>query len=246
MLSANSIECGSGLEPVCEKPQYDVAISFLSENQTTAAAICGKLSEGLKVFFYPRNQEELAGTDGLESMREPFFDGSRVVVVLYREKWGKTPWTRVEQTAIQESCLKFGWDRLFFIVLNQSDVLPVWLPQIRVRYNFADFGLEQAVGAIKARVQDQGGKTMPLTALKSAEIYQANELFRQDKLRMNSEAGIRAIGDSVAELFQHIQQKCAEINAQGYFQIKCGSDFKERQINQVCIMTNGQVGLGVI
>src|ERR1700719_1137088 len=126
-----------------DNPQYDVAISFLSEDQTTAAAICDKLSEGLKVFFYPRNQEELAGTDGLESMRGPFFD-CRVMVVLYREKWGKTPWTRVEMPAIQESCLKFGWDPLFFIVLNQSDILPVWLPQIRVRYNFADFGLEQA------------------------------------------------------------------------------------------------------
>jgi hypothetical protein len=147
-----------------DNPQYDVAIFFLSEDQTTAAAIYSKLSEGLRVFFYPRNQEELAGTDGLESMRKPFFDDSRVVVVLYREEWGKTPWTGVEQTAIQESCLKFGWDRLFFIVLNRSDILPVWLPQMRVRYNFADFGLEQAVGAIKARVQDQGGSNMPLTA----------------------------------------------------------------------------------
>ena len=78
-----------------DNPQYDVAISFLSEDQTTAAAIYSKLSGGLKIFCYPRNQEELAGTDGLESMREPFFD-SRVMVVLYREKWGKTPWTRVE------------------------------------------------------------------------------------------------------------------------------------------------------
>jgi hypothetical protein len=34
-----------------------------------------------------------------ESMREPFFD-SRVVVVLYREPWGTTPWTSVEETAI--------------------------------------------------------------------------------------------------------------------------------------------------
>jgi hypothetical protein len=95
-----------------DNPQYDVAISFLSEDQTTAAAIYGKLSEGLKVFFFPRNQEELAGTDGLESMRTPFCDDSRVVVVLYREKWGKTPWTRVEETAIKEACFKSGWEQL--------------------------------------------------------------------------------------------------------------------------------------
>ena len=95
-----------------ENPKYDVAISFLSQDESTATAIHERLSEGLQVFFYPRSQEELAGTDGLESMRKPFFGESRVVVVLYREKWGKTPWTRVEETAIKESCLE---QRLFEI-----------------------------------------------------------------------------------------------------------------------------------
>jgi hypothetical protein len=229
-----------------ENPKYDVAISFLSEDQTLASAIYGKLSEGLKVFFYPHNQEDLAGTDGLESMRKPFFDGSRVVVVLYREKWGKTPWTRVEQTAIEDSFLKYGWERLFFIVLDKSDVLPAWVPQHRVRYNLADFGLDHAVGAIKARVQDQGGKHMPMTATKKAEIFQADELFRRDKSRMNSEAGIKAINESVAELFHHIERQCADINAaKGFLQIQCEVSLKEGNNTQDCGLTNGQVGLTV-
>ena len=58
--------------------KYDVAISFLSKDSHTAAALNDKLSEGLNVFFFPRKQEDLAGTDGLESMREPFYDTSRV------------------------------------------------------------------------------------------------------------------------------------------------------------------------
>jgi hypothetical protein len=229
-----------------DNPQYDVAISFLSQDETLAAAICDKLSEGLKVFFYPRNQEELAGTDGLESMRKPFFDDSRVVVVIYREKWGQTPWTRVEQTAIEDSFLKYGWERLFFIVLDKTDLLPAWVPQHRVRYNFADFGLDHAVGAIKARVHDQGGKHMPLTALKKAEIFQADELFRQDKSRMNSEAGIKAVNERVAELFHHIERQCADINAaKGFLQIQCEVPLKEGNNTQDCGLTNGQVGLTV-
>jgi hypothetical protein len=36
-----------------ENPKYDVAISFLSRDEAIAAAIHQKLSEGLKVFFYP-------------------------------------------------------------------------------------------------------------------------------------------------------------------------------------------------
>ena len=81
---------------------YDVAISFLSQDESIASALYNLLDVGLKVFFYPRNQEELAGTDGFESMRRPFVDGSRVTVILYREQWGKTPWTGVEAHAIKD------------------------------------------------------------------------------------------------------------------------------------------------
>jgi hypothetical protein len=110
-------------------PKYDVAISFLSRDEPIAATLYDALSAGLKVFFYSRNQEELAGTDGLESMRRPFMDDSRVSVVLYREQWGKTPWTRVEETAIKDGCFEHGWDRLFFTSLDAAAKLPVWLPK---------------------------------------------------------------------------------------------------------------------
>lgn len=222
-----------------ENPQYDVAISFLSKDESIAAAIHQKLSEGLKVFFYPRNQEELAGTDGMESMRKPFFDDSRVMVVLYQEPWGKTPWTRVEETAIKEACFEHGWERLFFIVLDRTNPLPIWLPQNLVRFNYADFGLEQAVGAIKARVQENGGQHLPLTPIKRAEIFKEEERFRQDKSRMNSGEGIEKVLDNVRLLFQEIEKHCADINTQNSLHIKCGSDFRSR----TCVMTDGRVSM---
>jgi hypothetical protein len=52
---------------------------------------------------------------------------------------------------------------LFFIVLDKTSTLPIWLPGNYVRFNYADFGVEQAVGAIKARVQENGGVLTPLT-----------------------------------------------------------------------------------
>ena len=89
-----------------DAPKYDGAISFLARNVVTAQAIYDRLeASGLKIFFFPRNQEELAGTNGLESMREPFFD-ARIAVILFTAQWGETPWTRVEATAIQERCLQ--------------------------------------------------------------------------------------------------------------------------------------------
>ena len=110
---------------------YDVAISFLARDEPTAAELYSKLSDGLNVFFFPRNQEDLAGSDGLESMRTPFLT-ARVLVVLYRPPWGETPWTRVEQTAIAERCLNDGWDHLLFVVLDSTSAVPKWVPNTRV------------------------------------------------------------------------------------------------------------------
>jgi len=41
-------------------------------------------------------------------MRAPFLS-ARVNVILFRERYGKTPWTGVELSAIQVSCLKSLW-----------------------------------------------------------------------------------------------------------------------------------------
>jgi hypothetical protein len=64
-----------------ENPTFDVAISFLYQDLALAQALFNQLSNGLEVFFFPRNQEELAGTEGLESMREPFRHESRLNLV---------------------------------------------------------------------------------------------------------------------------------------------------------------------
>jgi hypothetical protein len=228
-----------------ENPKYDVAISFLSKDEKTAAAIYQKLIEGLQVFFFPRSQEALAGTDGLESMRKPFFDDSRVMVVLYREPWGQTPWTGIEETAIKEACLAHGWNRLFFVVLDRASAIPIWLPQNHVRFNYADYGLEQAVGAIKARVQENGGQNLPLTPMRRAEILKDEELFRRDKSRMSSDKGIETIVNGVAELFRQIEKHCADINAEGFLQLRCGAEFRIGSAIQQCSITDGRVGLSV-
>jgi hypothetical protein len=65
--------------------EYDVAISFLVADEKIAAAIKAGLG-GLNVFFYPHNQEELIGTNGIESMRVPFLN-ARVNVILYRPRY---------------------------------------------------------------------------------------------------------------------------------------------------------------
>jgi hypothetical protein len=126
--------------PLVAESKYDVAISFLFRDLRTAHALYDELAtSGLKVLFFPRRQEELAGTSGMESMRAPFL-GARVNVVLFRNPWGETPWTRIEDAAISERCFKGGWSTLMFVQLDKTSPLPGWLPPTHVRFSYDDYG----------------------------------------------------------------------------------------------------------
>lgn len=139
--------------------KYDVAISFLYEDLALAQALKEKVINGLEVFFFPGAQEVLAGTDGLESMREPFRHQSRLNVVLYRPKWGHTPSTAVEEIAIRESCLDNSFRNIFVYVIENTGVLPKWLPDTHVYFSSAYYTLDEAVGAIKARFRTAAANT---------------------------------------------------------------------------------------
>ena len=181
----------------------------------------------------------MAGTNGLESMKEPFADNSRVNVVLFREPWGQTPWTGVEQNAITERCINHGWDSLFFVTLDAASILPKWLPSTHIRLNFSSFGLEQAVGAIKNAVQRCGGIVSQMTALKRAERYRQEALYIADKKQISSVQGMAKVCEKVLELFAEIERLCAEIQANGHVSIRVKSNADE------CVLTNNRISLNV-
>jgi len=170
---------------------HDAAISFLVRDAKIAGELAGRLEQNLQVFFFPHAQEELAGTDGLESMRQPFL-GARVSVVLYRAPWGETPWTRVEETAIKDRCLNHGWGSLIFVQLDKTGTLPKWLPETHVRYSLEDYGIDGLVGAIKARVQEAGGVLTKPDALAHARRVQRDaELLSEKKKLFRDRAWIQ-------------------------------------------------------
>jgi hypothetical protein len=195
-------------------PPYDVAISFVFRDLMTAQALFEELTNsGLKVFFFPRRQEELAGTNGMETMRAPFLS-ARVNVVLFRKPWGETPWTRVEDAAISERCFKGGWSTLMFVQLDKTSALPAWLPPTYVRFSFDDYGLTQLVGAIKLRVQEQGGVIKRLDAIGKAEAVRRDADYLADRDRlMRDAAWIGELQKSVGETMTEFSRLASEINA---------------------------------
>lgn len=229
-----------------QDPIYDVAISFLCQDLALAQALHAELSKDLEVFFFPRNQEELAGTDGLESMRVPFRTQSRINVVLYRPKWGNTPWTGVEEIAIKESCLATSFRSIFFFVIEPTSEIPAWIPETHVRFNFGDFTLDQAIGAIKARVQERGGHIQPMTPKKKAALLQTEEEYQRDRRQISSEAGIRKIYENVKLLFAEIVRQIEDVSATGRLNIEHRTKLCFGDADQTCVLGMNRLGMTVV
>jgi hypothetical protein len=220
-------------------PKYDVAISFLARDELVAREL-HDLLVGLNVFFFPRKQEELAGTDGLESMRAPFV-GARLVVVLFRAPWGETNWTRVEQTAITDRCLKQGWKGLLFVQLDGTSALPAWLPETHVRFAIEQYGIEQLAGAVKMRVQELGGHISKATALDKAR-----QVRRDADLIADQRSLFRDTGWINSSLHRHIEDVMRTVVALvDDINRELGSGHVAIAEGRRCIIRDGRVSLNV-
>jgi hypothetical protein len=133
-------------------------------------------------------------------------------MVLYRDGWGKTQWTRVEEAAIKDRFLEEGWDWLLFVMLDKSSVAPVWLPKSEIRLDFAEYGLEQLLGAIKMRAEKLGSIAKTETALDRAMRLQKDSEARTKRERLLSEEGMNAFRQEYQRLFQVLDTKLQEVN----------------------------------
>src|ERR1700730_1235352 len=95
--------------------KYDVAISFVAQDEPLSLSVRDSLQPPLAVFVYSKAQEQLAGRDGIEAFRIVFREQAQLVVILYRQGWGETPWTRVESLAIEEFAHENGWERVMVV-----------------------------------------------------------------------------------------------------------------------------------
>ncbi|HET7584380.1 MAG TPA: hypothetical protein VFK13_05700 [Gemmatimonadaceae bacterium] len=189
---------------------FDVAISFVNVDLGVAAAIRDGLGDTLNVFIYTRKQEEVAGTDGLESFRAVFRHRARLVVILYRAEWGQTKWTRVESEAITDRFLDQGPDFLFVVTMDEAPP-PKWLPEKLIRLRFADFGVQEAVGAIKARALSQGSVvSRPSTAFLALRAQEAADFERQRNTLMKNEHGVQQAQKEAERLVQLIRERAEE------------------------------------
>jgi hypothetical protein len=194
--------------------KHDVAFSFLAQDLSLATKFADALAP-LTSFVFARKQEDLAGTDGQESFRVAFRFDSRMNVILLRAGWGETPWTRVEQTAIQERCLADGWDRLLVVNLDGTKP-PKWLPAVNLYLDLQTFPFDQAVGAIKRQVQQLGGDVKPRSPADIARIkLSAADFDRETKDVFRTPKGIQLADEAVIRASDHLLAELRKISDEG-------------------------------
>jgi hypothetical protein len=174
-----------------DKLKYDVAFSFLQQDEELAITISQQLNPRLTSFVYSEKQAELAGTDGEVTFNRVFTIETRLAIILYRPSWGETPWTRIEQTAIRNRGFKQGYDFSFFVVLDSSCQIPEWIPKPYLYFNFNRFGVDGICAAIESKLQTMGVDTSePSIEQKAAILNRQLEGARDRKYFLESEKAI--------------------------------------------------------
>lgn len=184
--------------------ENDAAFSFLAADEGLANSIASKLAERLNVFVYSERQKELAGADGLEAFSKVFRSDSRIVVVLYREGWGQTRWTRVEETAIKERAWDEGWD--FLLVVSLDGTAPVWLPKTRLWFGLERFGVEGAAAVVESRVVQAGGVAKEESAPeRAARLAASMEAKRKREARERGAEAVKVADGAVEEFTRALE-----------------------------------------
>jgi hypothetical protein len=194
--------------------RYDVAFSFLAEHESLALRLKDGLTDRLTAFVYSHEQPDIVGrnTDGLEAFTNVFRYESRVCVVLHSDGWGKTKYTRVEESAIKERAGELGWDFLIVVRLDKA-VPPKWLPSTKIWYGYEKYGLEGLLATIDNRVTELGGRPKDDSVLeKAARTQRERDFLEAQRMFASSSHGSDTADAEVNQLRQHIRVRAEAIN----------------------------------
>ena len=192
--------------------KYDVAFSFCEEDEADATRLNDLLQDRLSTFLYSKKQEALAGTDGEETFSRVFAEEARVVVIFHRAKWGTTPWTRIEETAIRNRAFQKGYDFTLFIPREEPPKMPAWLPNTQLWYGWVRWGVNGAASVIEALVAKSGGKPRHESVLdRAARFHREQDYQQKRKLFSTSIAGVNAAKEAFEKLASGAQRLVSEI-----------------------------------
>jgi hypothetical protein len=218
-----------------EPHPIDVAFSFLSADEGRATEINDLIQDRLKTFIYSRRQGEIVGHDGEKAFAQVFGRDARIVVVIYREGWGETPFTRIEETAIRNRAFENGYDFTIFIPVDRGVKVPAWLPKTQLWLDLDRWGPSGAASIIEDRVRAAGGTArVEGLADRTGRLARAAEADLKNRAFRFSEEGVDTARESFRDFAAAVGEKATAIS-QGL--VKIG--FKNHEGVRACIVWHG-------
>lgn len=205
--------------------KYEVAFSLEKDDKEIARQINDLIKNKFSTFVYFENKETIAAKDGLNLFYSVFNNQSKIVVVLFSEKWGKTDWTTKEEIAIRDRIVKTNWDFIILVKLDKKLIIPDWYPNSHIWVDYADFGNERIANVIENKVKELGGIVKNESFVEKAKRI-ADEKENMNKIRRILETlndGIQRANDELRNLFKICRERIEylEENAKSlYFTIK--------------------------
>jgi len=192
--------------------KYEVAFSFLRKDEEFACRINVLLRDRLETFFSFRKKQVIAGSDDAETYHEVLGFQARIVVLLYREGWGQTPETQMEESVLRDRAHEDGYDFILAIPLEIPPSIPKWLPRRQIWVGLDRWGIEGAASVIEARVQQAGGTPFEETPLERARRIEC-EIASEEARRMflHSEQGVISAEAELLKVFDEIEKIPEEI-----------------------------------
>lgn len=166
----------------------------------------------------------LAGTDGEESFSRVFAGEARFVVVFYRESWGTTPFTRIEETAIRNRAFNKGYDFTLFIPREAQARIPDWLPKPRLWYDWSRWGVKGAASVIEARIAERGARPREESVLDHAARMQREIEFQKQRRKFaDSPTGMSQSDESfykIAGELERLRDEMAKMGTELSMQVR--------------------------
>lgn len=215
--------------------KYDVAISLLAEDLDYAKELEAEIRKVVRgeVFLYARRQEPLAiAGELLEEFTRVFRDQARVVLVLFRPRWGSTPYTSIEQEALRSRRTRTTSFRFALVVSADSSGprSPDWYPASELVMDPENFSADAVARVVAARVEDAGGKTGP-ESLEDRQLRLQQEQLRREELEQRLvHEGPKQIEAEARLLFGVLKQRAEELTGRGNEPL----EFQER--DRTCVV----------
>jgi hypothetical protein len=216
------------------KFDFDIAISFLSQDETYANKIKTFFSE-LNVFVYSDHQDKIVSKDSDEVFKNIFLYNSKIVVVLYRDGWGKSSNTYIEQEAIKDRIFKNkGTEFLIMVNMTGKETMPPWVSERMIWFDYSRFKIEGLAATINNKYSDLSDtkrieSPRDIAKRKSEEF----KFHLKRKAFIESKEGVQSATNEFRNLAELLKKDLEKINND-----HINFNYKEEQGNQIIIRGN--------